>query len=56
MGARQKLNRAHAIGAFVVAGLLALATRSAGVFLVGLGGLLALNVLAGNIRLSRRKH
>ncbi len=50
MSARTKLNGAHAAGALLVAGLLGMLTGSGAVFLVSLGGLLAADVIAGNIR------
>ena len=53
MSARRKLNAAHATGALLVAGVLGLVTGSGAVFLVGLGGLLAADLIAGNIRPDR---
>ncbi len=50
MSARTKLNGAHAAGALLVAGPQGLLTGSGTVFLVSLGGLLAADVIAGNIR------
>jgi hypothetical protein len=50
MSARTKLNGAYAAGALLAAGLLGLLTGSATVFLVSLGGLLAADLIAGNIR------
>jgi hypothetical protein len=50
MSARTKLNGAHVAGALLVAGLLGLFTRSLGVFLFSLGGLLVADLVAGNIR------
>ena len=50
MSARKKLNGAHAAGAVLVAGLLGLLSGSGTVFLVSLGGLLAADLVAGNIR------
>jgi hypothetical protein len=50
MSARSKLNGAPAAGALLVAGLLGLLTGSGTVFLVSLGGLLAADLIAGNIR------
>jgi hypothetical protein len=54
MSVRRKLNGAHATGALLLAGLLGLVTGSAGVFLVSFGGLLAADLVAGNIRPKRR--
>lgn len=54
MSARKKLNGAHVLGALLVAGLLGAVTGSGGIFWVSLGGLLAADVLAGNIRPPRR--
>jgi hypothetical protein len=50
MSARNKLNGASATGVLLVAGLLGLLTGSGTVFLVSLGGLLAAEFIAGNIR------
>jgi hypothetical protein len=50
MSARKKLNGAHTAGAVLVAGLLGLLSGSGAVFLVSLGGLLAADLVSGNIR------
>ena len=55
MSARKKLNGAHAAGAVLVAGLLGLLSGSGTVFLVSLGGLLAADLVSGNIRLRPRR-
>jgi hypothetical protein len=50
MSARRKLNGAHLTGSLVVAGLAGLATGSGAVFVAALGLLVAIDVVAGNIR------
>jgi hypothetical protein len=50
MSARNKLNGWHLFGALVTAAVLGLLSGSAAVFLVTLGGVLAADVFAGNIR------
>jgi hypothetical protein len=53
MSARHKLNAAYAAGSLVVAALIGGMAQSATVFWVALGFLLALNVVAGDIRPSK---
>jgi hypothetical protein len=57
MSARTQLNGAHLAGSLLVAGVLGLLTGSETVFLVSLGSLLVIDVIAGHIRFSgRRRH
>jgi hypothetical protein len=55
VSARQKLNGAFLTGGLVVAGLAGLATGSGTVFLVALSALVAIDIVAGNIRPGGRK-
>jgi hypothetical protein len=50
MGAKQKLNSASFMGAFVFAGLLGLVTGSVAVFLLAAAALLVAGWVAGDIR------
>jgi hypothetical protein len=50
MGAKQKLNGAYLVGAFLVAGLAGIAFDSFLVFWVALVGLLIADLIAGHIR------
>jgi hypothetical protein len=54
MSARQKLNGAYIAVSLFVAGLLGLLTGSGAVFLVSLGCLVIVDLVAGHIRLPRR--
>ena len=59
MGARQRLNEAHTIGIFVVAGFLGLVTGSWTVFILAGAALIGVAILGGEIRLkghSYRSH
>ena len=53
MGARHKLNKVAIQGVLIVGALVGLATESTLVTLFTIGGLLALCVVAGDIRLDR---
>lgn len=55
MGARQKINQAYVNGALCIAGIIGIATESWWVFLGALAVLLALDVMAGSIRLKGRR-
>lgn len=55
MGARQKINQAYVNGALFVAGIIGIAAESWLLFLGALAVLLALDVMAGGIRLTRRR-
>ena len=50
MGAKQKLNSAHFLGALVVAGLVGGAAESFAVFAIALAGLLIAGLVSGDIR------
>jgi hypothetical protein len=50
MGAREKLNEAHALGSVILAAAAGFLTGSVGVFVVALIILLILNVMGGEIR------
>lgn len=54
MSARRKLNGAYALGSFLTASLLGLATGSPAVFAVTLVVLLLANLASGDIRPGRR--
>jgi hypothetical protein len=54
MRAREKLNAAFVTGSLCIAGLLGLVTGSGTVFLGSLAVLVVLDLVVGNIRLSRR--
>lgn len=53
MGAREKLNQAHALGSVFLAGVAGILSGSAGVFVLVLIILLILSVASGDIRTSR---
>ncbi|MCC7419756.1 MAG: hypothetical protein IT428_05715 [Planctomycetaceae bacterium] len=53
MGARHKLNKVALQGAMIVGALVGLATDSALIGFLAIGGLMALCVVAGDIRLDR---
>ena len=55
MGARQKLNDAHVIGAIIVAGVLGLMTCSWTVFIIASAVLIGAAILGGDIRLHKRR-
>jgi hypothetical protein len=50
MGAKQKLNSANLMGAFLIAGILGLVTNSLPVFLLAGAALLVAGLMAGDIR------
>jgi len=54
MSARNKLNAAYAAGSLLLAALIGGAAQSGTVFVVALVALLALDLVAGNIRPKRR--
>jgi hypothetical protein len=55
MGARQKLNAAYATGSLIAAALIGMVAQSSTLFLVTLALLLALNLSASEIRLTRQR-
>lgn len=55
MSARRQLNAAYFVAAVFTAGIVGLLTGSGMVFLVSLAGLLAADLIAGNIRPPRSR-
>jgi hypothetical protein len=55
MTARHKLNAAYAAGSLIVAALIGGAAQSTTVFVIALGALLCLNLVAGDIRPNKRR-